>query len=135
MDADNCQLVIVAGEESEWIHIVEQSWRPYGRIQIMAETAVVPPCSATPPPTLFLIDASNVNLDVIQLIKKLTAQYSSVPVVLATASPTWQQARAALHAGAVDYVKRTIDSQSLQTLFAELISRYKQAPEQNMSQE
>ena len=69
---------------------------------------------------LIVIDATSVG-EVPSLIALLRRQDREVPIVVSTASPTWNQARDAFLAGATDYVHRSSDPNALVEIFAQFL--------------
>ena len=85
---------------------------------------VVPPAGALAQSqqesyALIVVDAAELD-DLPAMIKALHWQKLAVPVVVATASPTWQNAREAFLAGATDYLRKSLDAETLLTAFAEI---------------
>lgn len=60
---------------------------------------------------LLIIDASAV-YDATELVRNLHLE-QNIPILVVTASPTWQSAREILKAGAVDYIGRSFDKKEL----------------------
>jgi len=60
---------------------------------------------------LLIIDASAVH-DATQLVRSLHME-QNIPILVVTASATWQSAREILKAGAVDYIGRSFDKKEL----------------------
>ena len=116
MNADKEQLLIMISEDEglEWIQMVRKAWQAIGNIQITSKANFLrSDISTRQNPSCIMIDASSVHCDLVSLVKDIQKQHGSVPIVIASASPNWEQARDVLHAGAVDYVKRTTDIQAL----------------------
>lgn len=63
---------------------------------------------------LVIVDAGGVD-DAALLVSRLRKQQVRPPILVVTASPTWQSARAVLKAGAVDYVGRSFDKDELRS--------------------
>jgi DNA-binding NtrC family response regulator len=59
---------------------------------------------------LVVIDAGAVE-EAAKLTAWLLATTPDLPIVVATASPTWQRARQVLKAGASDYIRKTLDEE------------------------
>lgn len=109
MNADEGLIMIMISDdkELEWVRTMQAAWRHYGRIQILSETAVVAHTQSTQTkPNLIMVDASSIQSELISLVSELCQAYQPTPVIVASASPTWKQARDVFHAGASDYVNR-----------------------------
>lgn len=68
---------------------------------------------------LIVVDAGSVD-DVPQFISWILALQPEAHVVVVTTSPSWRQARAALQAGAKDYLKVSLDLADLRKALAEV---------------
>lgn len=116
MNVEQEQLLIMISvdEELEWIQMVQKTWQSLGKMKIISEvTAMQFGISTTQIPSSIIIDASSIRHDLVSLVKEIHQQFENVPIVVASASPNWEQARDVFHAGAADYVKRTTDVQNL----------------------
>ena len=60
--------------------------------------------------TLFIIDATYVE-DVPSMIQHIRMRYPHPRVLVVTSAPSWSRARDALKAGAVDYIKKSLDAE------------------------
>ena len=117
-DKEKVLIIISEDEELEWIQIVQKAWQPLGKIAVVTEAASMENDISTIQQSSFIIiDASSTRCDLVSLIKELHIQNERVPIVVASASPTWEQARDIFHAGAAEYIKRTTNVQSLVRLF------------------
>ncbi|MBI3562463.1 MAG: sigma-54-dependent Fis family transcriptional regulator [Gammaproteobacteria bacterium] len=72
------------------------------------------------PIDLIVSDIQMPNLDGLQLLKKISAEHSQIPMVLMTAYGTIQQAVDAMREGAVDYLVKPFEAQVL----VNMVSRY-----------
>src|SRR5262245_28039015 len=66
-------------------------------------------------PLLYIIDNTYVE-DVPDVIRKIRKMDAGARVLVVTGSPTWTRARDALKAGAIDYVKKTMDVAELRSI-------------------
>jgi DNA-binding NtrC family response regulator len=71
---------------------------------------------------LVLVDASEVE-HAEELVARLRSQLPSSRVVVVDAAPTWQQAREAFLAGAMDYFSKTGDEDKLSKLLSDLVKK------------
>jgi len=69
-----------------------------------------------------IVDAAVID-DVPFLISRLRAQQPQARIVVVTASPTWQRAREALQAGAVNYVHKSLNEKELLSIFKDILAR------------
>ena len=128
MNADEEQLLIMISEdeELEWIQMVQKVWQAQGEMMIVSEATVKQSgISTIQTPSSIIVDASSIHCNLVSLVKKIHQQYEkeNVPIVVASASPNWEQARDVFHAGAADYVKRTTNIQSLVRLLKNYAGR------------
>ena len=64
---------------------------------------------------MVIVDAGIVD-DAALLVSHLRARQKQARVVVATASPTWKRARAALQAGAADYISTSLNEDELRSV-------------------
>ena len=128
MNADNEQLLIMISEdeELEWIQMVQKAWQAQGKMIIVSKATITQSgISTIQTPSSIIVDASTIHCNLVSLVKELYQQYENenVPIVVASASPNWEQARDVFHAGATDYIRRTTDIQSLVRLLKNYAGR------------
>lgn len=126
MNADKEQLLIMISEDEglEWVQMVRKAWQAIGQIQITSrESFLKNDVSTRQNPSCIIVDASSIHCDLVSLVKDIQQQNENVPIVIASASPNWEQARDVLHAGAADYVKRTADIQTLLDILIDYAGR------------
>ena len=71
---------------------------------------------------LVVIDADNIRVEKVELcIKDFRHNNSDVPIIVVTASPTWQRARIFFLAGVTDYIRKSLDGEKVSTIFTEFI--------------
>lgn len=71
---------------------------------------------AIKPGTLIIIDATVVE-HFEEMVARLRTEHPERRVVVLTASPTWQRARAAFEAGAIDYLSKSMSWEELRKAF------------------
>ena len=74
------------------------------------------------PYDLIIIDA-NVVEEPAQLVSFLRSQSPDIRVVVTTAAPTWQEARAVIRAGAADYFRQTLNKEELLSIILDILYR------------
>lgn len=72
--------------------------------------------------SMVIIDAGAV-ANLTELIVKLRSVSAATPIVVATASPTWQTAKEVLTNGANDYIRKSLDPVKLGATLREILSR------------
>lgn len=58
-----------------------------------------------------------------ETLRELRQLRPDTPILVVSASPTWQQAREVLAAGGIDYVPKSLDADALRELMEEILSR------------
>lgn len=58
------------------------------------------------------------------LVSQLSKFYPQAPILVTTSSATWKRTREALLAGAVDYIRQTLDPDSLRYMIVPTLERY-----------
>lgn len=114
-------LLIDGSPDDYWHKIIKEAFAPIAKVETVHEELAVNWSFATSY-AVIIIDASVVK-EVELLVARLHAQRPEIPIVVVTASPTWQRARAAFLAGATDYVRKTLDKDELQTIFKDVLSK------------
>jgi DNA-binding response OmpR family regulator len=99
--------------ESQWPLVLHQALLPLGELAIVQEEAAVQAITQTEYDVV-IVDAGVVHHPPM-LISRLHAQHPAVRIIVATASPTWRRARQVLHAGAVDYIRKSLNKRELRS--------------------
>ncbi len=99
-------LLINGASDDHWHTLVERIAETYGALTI-GSAATAPALLAEGRYAVIIIDASVVE-QVPQLIRRIHTQQPYARIVVATASPSWQGARAAFLAGAFDYTVKSL---------------------------
>lgn len=99
---------LIIGEKAEetWPSIVRRALSSLGESTIIDEAEVEAVSHGGY--DAIVIDAGAVR-EVPSLMARLRAILPGVPIVVATASPTWTRAREAFKAGAAEYVRKSLD--------------------------
>lgn len=106
-------LLIGTTAETRWPEVLKDALSPLGELHIASERETVRTVSEQEYDAI-LIDAGAVQ-DVTQTIARLRAQHPRTPIVVVSASPTWQQSREVFRAGAADYIRKSLDRKKLRT--------------------
>lgn len=78
------------------------------------------PSGMEEPDGLIIIDATAVERAE-QLVARLRSEHLERRIVVLTASPTWQRARAVFEAGAMDYLPKTLKVEELREAFQQAL--------------
>lgn len=112
-------LLINGASDDHWHTLVVRIAEAHGALTI-GVAAEVNTLLAEARYTVIVIDASVVE-HVPALIKRIHAQQPYARIVVATASPSWQGARAAFLAGAFDYTVKSLSYDDLAAVVAAAI--------------
>lgn len=108
----NCTFLLVGDTiEKGWTLALKQALSSLGNLEVMSEGELESSFLRNSYDVI-VIDAGVVN-EAALLASHLRSQYPGVPIVIATASPTWRRARKALRAGAADYIRKSLDRKKL----------------------
>lgn len=112
-------LLINGASDDHWHTLVERIAEAHGALTI-GTAAQVNALLGEARYALIMIDASVVE-QVPPLIRRIHAQQPYARIVVATASPSWQGARAAFLAGAFDYTLKSLSYDDLAAVVAAAI--------------
>lgn len=71
---------------------------------------------------MIILDATVVE-DVEKIVFSLRSRHPNCRIVVITASPTWQRARQAFEAGAIDYLSKSLSLEELHKTFAQILTK------------
>lgn len=98
----NTNLLVVSNQrETDWLAILREFLGTSGTLHIVSEAGAIGEISRTHY-DLIVIDATTVQ-EPAKLVSHLRGQRRDARIVVLTISPTWQEARDVLRAGAIDY--------------------------------
>ncbi len=104
-------LLINDGNESTWSATLRESLVAFGRLKIIKDEEAATEIQRAHY-DLIIVDATTVQ-EPVKLVSRLHAYSTSIRFVVTSVTPTWQEAREVFRAGAVDYVRRSIDKEEL----------------------
>ncbi len=113
-------LLISRPEDTTWPQFLSQALAPLGSVETASEKDAAERIAQYKCNTIVIIDAAAVE-EVPALVACLRRRCPESRIVVATASPTWQRARDAFQAGAVDYIRKSWDSKELLTAISEAL--------------
>lgn len=116
------RFLLIRGEkDNHWKGILEEALLPLGTLEVVqAEDAITYVDNANF--TVVILDATVIE-EVESLVSNLRAKHPEFRIVVATASPTWQRARAAFEAGAMDYIPRSFSKLELHNTFIKILQK------------
>ncbi len=115
-------LLIGRPEDTGWRRILRQALTPLGVLETVSEADAGERIAQYRCHAIVIIDATVIE-NVPELVSRLRRQCPESRIVVATASPTWQRARDAFRAGAVDYIRKSWDSKEMLNAMREILSR------------
>ncbi len=117
----NAFLLVGSNPDSSWAATVREGLKSLGRLDVSAAFEAAGRLREADY-RMVIIDAGAVE-DVVSLIGSLRGESPEVPIVVATASPTWQSAKEVFMKGANDYIRKSPDASALGVTLAEILSR------------
>ena len=117
----NSFLLVNGQQPDQWYHVLEEALRPFGWLESAGEETAVDRVIEKAFDVI-VVDATGVRKFKL-LVERLAAQRPQTRIVVVTASPQWESARAAFLAGAVDYVFKSSDRDELRETFREILSK------------
>jgi DNA-binding response OmpR family regulator len=115
-------LVIGAPPDSAWVQALRQGLRPPINLDVI-QLHEAEEGTDGEGYDLILLDYSAAG-DAFRVLSRLRQLRPSTPIVVVSASPTWQQAREVFAAGATDYISKTLDLEELQAAFEGFFQRF-----------
>lgn len=106
-------LLVSKTSRNYWRQVLGEALSSLGSLQVHQEQNVLA-LVLQQSFALIIIDAAAVS-DAARLVSRIRICQPDARIVVATASPTWKQAREVFYAGAVDYVRKLSDKN--ETLF------------------
>lgn len=105
-------------KDNEWNEVLKEALKPLGGIDVMepGQLAEGEPDSKY---KIVALDATYID-NVERYVSQLRSEQPDRRIVVLTAAPTWQSARAAFEAGAIDYLPKTLDQREIRKTFEEL---------------
>lgn len=113
--------LLVGARGNAWRQILETAIAPLGRLEV-AEEDDLDDIIQQRVYAFVIVDATYVQ-DVIPIIRTIRHHHRETRVLVVTASPSWKRARDVLKAGAVDYVKKSVDAAKVQQLIADALTK------------
>lgn len=104
--------------DSEWLEVLGKTLAPFGKLEITPSAEIR--MRKNKRYNLIIVDAIDSG-EMIKLVSDLHKESPQVPIVVVTASPTWQRARKFFLAGAIDYVRKSLIADELLKIFYEYL--------------
>lgn len=110
-------LFIHSAENQSFGQTLKHVLAPYGTLEIVSWDELI--SSQTDLYTLIFLDAgvladtTQADDNLPQFVSHVCQRFATAKVIVVTTSPTWRRARESLQAGAVDYIRQTLDEDRL----------------------
>jgi ActR/RegA family two-component response regulator len=104
--------------DNEWNKALKEALEPLGGIEVLQANRL----GAGEPRSKYKVvalDATYVD-NIERCVSQLRSEQPDRRIVVLTAAPNWQSARAAFEAGAIDYLPKTLDQSEIRRAFKEL---------------
>lgn len=115
-------LLIGRPDNTGWPLFLRQALASLGALEIVSESDAAGRIAQYQCKAVVIIDAAVIE-DVPALVARLRRQCPESRIVVVTASPTWQRARDAFQAGAVDYIRKSWNSRELLTAIRHVLGQ------------
>jgi response regulator of citrate/malate metabolism len=115
-------LLVADSVSSYWVANLAEAAAPLGELAVIESGKAMEYIIDTERDVIML--DSSLEGDVIEEVTRLRAEKPGCRVVVVTASPTWERARAAFRAGAVDYLPNTLSVKELR----DSLEQFRQKP-------
>ena len=114
-------LLVADRPDAAWLAALERGLQPLGtlsaaRPEEASDSPLVADCDVV------IVDALAVR-DAEEVVAPLHAAAPSVPVVIVTNSPTPQLAKKFFQAGATDYIRKSLDPETITETFSDILKR------------
>ena len=106
-----CFLLIHHPQNQHWVQLIQDTLTPLADVQLKTEKESYHLTNLNNY-DLIMIDAA-IESHVPQLIRHLHAKEPQARLIVMTASPTWRRAREVFRAGAIDYVRKSLDKEEI----------------------
>ncbi len=111
------RFLLLNGQDDSFVtEFLTEVLKPLGSMVVAKAQANSPLSDVEEPDGLIIIDATVVEMAE-RLVTQLLMENPERRIVVITASPTWQRARAVLEAGAMDYLPKTLSVNEMRETF------------------
>lgn len=125
-------LLINDSHEHYWLQVLQKALCPLGALQIGTTNTILAGLLREHYDSI-IVDATVVE-DAPDILSCILEQQPDAQIVVVTASPTWTRARAAFQAGAVDYIRKSMNPDELRVAFERILARPSLLPLQSKEQ-
>jgi DNA-binding NarL/FixJ family response regulator len=112
-----------------WVAAVRRALSDLGALEVVPEDQAAEAVAGRPY-DLILVDAGVVD-DAAVLVSSLRKERTGLRVIVFTSSPTWERARAAMQAGAVSYVRKSLEDKEIRSAIKAVLGLPPSGPTDN----
>jgi DNA-binding response OmpR family regulator len=114
-------LLINGTRERRWCQVLEEVLAPLGTLRAGEEKNALE-LVLQQSYDVVIVDATGVK-DVSLMVSRIRAQRPDARIVVATASPTWRRAREVFYAGAIDYIRKSLNKEEVLSVFQAALTK------------
>lgn len=114
--------LLIGNTKQHWRRTLQEVIAPLGEMDVCSESESSAHVSKGRQYDLVIMDATEVG-HVESLVAQLHRQLAKTRIVVATAAPTWQNARAAFRSGAIDYIRKYSEKDRLSAFLLEILAK------------
>jgi DNA-binding NtrC family response regulator len=114
--------LLIGDAKQHWRRTLQEAIAPLGEMDVCSESESRTHVSKGLEYDLVIMDATEVG-HVESLVAQFHRQLTKTRIVVATAAPTWQNARAAFRAGAIDYIRKYSEKDRLSAFLLEILAK------------
>jgi DNA-binding NarL/FixJ family response regulator len=129
MDNPYTFLVVSKTSMPPWVAAVRRALSDLGALEVVPEDQAAEAVAGRPY-DLILVDAGVVD-DAAVLVSSLRKERTGLRVIVFTSSPTWERARAAMQAGAVSYVRKSLEDKEIRSAIKAVLGLPPSGPTDN----
>ena len=104
-------LLINGSHDHDWADTLKGAINTLATLKIAREEDVIKHISLSKYDLIILDAVAVKNMSL--LIARINSQQPDIRIIVATSSPTWTRAREAYQAGAIDYMKKTLNKEEI----------------------
>jgi DNA-binding NtrC family response regulator len=122
------RLILLISADRQWQAVVGEALGPLGDVHLVESeeslSNIRESLSRHQPYEIIVVDVGTVgDRKYPSLVSDIRAEQREARIVVASAAPTWRQAKDAFHAGAIDYIRKSLDKKELSAVFQEVLKK------------
>ena len=123
------RLILLVSADRQWQAVIGEALAPLGDVHSVdsGESGlrhIRESLSRHQPYEIIVVDVGTVgDQKYPSLVSRVRVEQRETRIVVASAAPTWRQAKDAFHAGAMDYIRKSLDKEYLLAVFQEVLKK------------